>query len=76
MRLRLLHRNRLLTLYHSLPGGKKKTAAIQHESSKPRKISAGNKKDTTADDDALQSKPRLTTPELEFDYDRSQLRDP
>jgi hypothetical protein len=53
-----------------------KIAANQHESAKQWKISGGSKEDTTVDDDALQSKPRLTTLELEFDYDHSQLRDP
>jgi hypothetical protein len=45
-------------------------------SAKETKKKQSDNKNGNEDDDAQQSKPRLTTPDPEFDYDRSQLRDP
>ena len=39
-------------------------------------VRAEKKEEQPKEEDLEQRKPRLTTPDLEYDYDRSQLRDP
>ncbi|KAF2262275.1 hypothetical protein CC78DRAFT_606338 [Lojkania enalia] len=43
---------------------------------KPKKSSKSSDTHTSSENESESAKPCLTTPDLEFDYDRSQLRDP
>ncbi|KAI0160395.1 hypothetical protein GGR57DRAFT_499804 [Xylariaceae sp. FL1272] len=53
--------------------GRKRRSTHSESSSKKR---SRNTKDEQAEENTTSQKPRLTTPDLQFDYDRSQLRDP
>ncbi|KAI2466899.1 hypothetical protein F4781DRAFT_331710 [Annulohypoxylon bovei var. microspora] len=60
--------------------GRKRASIESDPSDEPKpKSRTRAKKSATPEPDAVpaeEQKPRLTTPDLEFDYDRSQLRDP
>lgn len=57
--------------------GRKKRNSDNKSASKPKKVKKGEANNDEEVDQMDQSqKPRLSTPDLEFDYDRSQLRDP
>ncbi|KAI0836907.1 hypothetical protein F5Y06DRAFT_96968 [Hypoxylon sp. FL0890] len=58
--------------------GRKRKSTESSSSNKPKRGKHGKEKDTVEPDVVPdeERKPRLTTPDLEFDFDRSQLRDP
>jgi len=69
------------SLTKSISKGRKRRSADGHESRNPaeKKVKTAEKKAKTepkSEANGQETRPRLTTADLEFDYDRSQLRDP
>jgi len=68
------NRKRMSSSNEQLDSNKRKSAGSCNPTEAGKQEKA--EKQQQKPDDTVPKKPRLTTPDLEFDYDRSQLRDP